>query len=121
MSGESNAPEGWSTVTPRIVCADTRALLGFLQEVFGAAGTYEAERPTVVTIGDSRIMVSTTDQRDLTAAFLYVYVDSADDVFQRAIARGATALEEPVDVHYGERRCMFDDPWGNTWQVAHLL
>ena len=55
MASEDNVLEGWSTVTPRMICTDTRALLGFLEHVFGAEGTYERDRPTVVRIGDSNL------------------------------------------------------------------
>jgi uncharacterized glyoxalase superfamily protein PhnB len=51
-------------------------------------------------------------------AFLYVYVDDADDVYLRALRAGATSLEEPSDTPYGDRRGMVQDRWGNTWQIA---
>ena len=28
------------------------------------------------------------------------------------------SLEEPSDMHYGDRRGMVKDEWGNTWQIA---
>lgn len=121
MATLTHAPNGWSTVTPRVVCSDTLSLLDFLKAVFRAETTYEPDRPSLARIGDSQIMVSTTDERPLVSAFLYVYVQNADDIFQRALDSGATPLEEPLDTHYGERRCMFEDHWGNTWQVANLL
>jgi uncharacterized glyoxalase superfamily protein PhnB len=31
---------------------------------------------------------------------------------------GARSLEEPFDTPYGDRRCMIEDKWGNTWQIA---
>ncbi|HSF14553.1 MAG TPA: VOC family protein [Vicinamibacteria bacterium] len=54
-------------------------------------------------------------------AFLYVYVDDADGTYERAIQAGATSLEEPSDVPYGDRRAMVRDAWGNTWQIAAHL
>jgi len=51
-------------------------------------------------------------------AFLYVYVEDADDTYRRALQAGATALEEPSDMPYGDRRGMVKDEWGNTWQIA---
>ena len=116
----SVAPSGWNTVTPRIVCTDTAALLDFLRTVFDAEGDYEPGRPSVAKIGDSQIMISTTDERPLTAAFLYVYVADADATFKKAVDAGAEVIEAPVLTPYGDRRWMFDDPWGNTWQVANL-
>lgn len=35
-----------------------------------------------------------------------------------ALNAGARSLEEPSDMPYGDRRCMVEDKWGNTWQIA---
>ncbi len=59
--------------------------------------------------------------RDRFPAFLYVYVDDADAAYRRALAAGAVALEEPFDTPYGDRRAMVRDPFGNVWQIAHVL
>jgi uncharacterized glyoxalase superfamily protein PhnB len=48
-----------------------------------------------------------------------VYVDDADDTFQRAVDAGAQVLEEPLDTPYGDRRAIVRDPFGNTLQIAH--
>jgi uncharacterized glyoxalase superfamily protein PhnB len=63
-------------------------------------------------------MISGTEARAATPAFLYVYVDDADATYRRAVAAGARSLEEPVDMPYGDRRAMVEDGWGNTWQIA---
>jgi uncharacterized glyoxalase superfamily protein PhnB len=111
-------PEGWHSVAPRIVAHGARELVAFLHEVFGASGGYESERPTVVRIGDSPVMVSEAGARAPAPAFLYVYVADVDAVFRRAVDAGAMVLEPPLDTPYGDRRCMLEDRWGNTWQIA---
>jgi PhnB protein len=111
-------PEGWHTVTPRIVVHDARQLVEFLRQVFGATGDYRPDRPSVMTIGDSVAMISDSGIRRPMPAFLYVYVDDTDKTYRRAIDAGARALEEPSDMPYGDRRCMVEDKWGNTWQIA---
>jgi uncharacterized glyoxalase superfamily protein PhnB len=50
--------------------------------------------------------------------YIYVYVQDADETYQRAIAAGATSIEEPADMPYGDRRATVRDPWENTWQIA---
>src|SRR6266496_3863224 len=85
------APEGWHTVTPRIVAHEARDLVEFLKQVFGATGEYRQARPSEVRIGDSLIMISDA---------------------------GARALEAPSVTPYGDRRCMVEDKWGSTWQIA---
>ena len=114
-------PEGWSTLTPRIVVRDAEKLVEFLRQVFGATGDYRPDRPSVVKIGDSMVMVSDAGIRDPMPAFLYVYVDDTDGTYRRALQAGARSLEEPLDVPYGDRRGMVQDEWGNTWQIATYL
>jgi PhnB protein len=114
----SAAPAGWHTVTPRIVARNAKGLVGFLCDVFGAGGKYESASPSVITIGDSKLMVSEAGERKPSAAFLYVYVHDPDAVYRRALAHGAASIEEPLETPYGDRRCMIEDRWGNTWQIA---
>jgi len=111
-------PPGWHTVTPRIVAHDAKQLVEFLQHVFGATGEYRQDRPSEVRIGDSLVMVSDADVRSPMIAFLYVYVDDTDATYRRALEAGARSLEEPSEMPYGDRRCMVEDRWGNTWQIA---
>jgi uncharacterized glyoxalase superfamily protein PhnB len=111
--------EGWPTVTPRIFTPDVAGVVGFLKTVFDADGACRAEGPAEMRIGDSTIMVSDGGgEREPTAAFLYVYVQDADETYRRAIAAGAKSVEEAIDMPYGDRRAMVRDPWGNTWQIA---
>jgi uncharacterized glyoxalase superfamily protein PhnB len=111
--------EGWHTLTPRIIVADVSGLVTFIRDVFDARGELETEQPTFLQIGDSLLMVSDGDgQRDAVPAFLYVHVADCDSVFARAVAAGATCIEEPEDQPYGDRRAMVRDAWGNLWQIA---
>ena len=64
-------------------------------------------------------MVSSAGDRELFPAFLYVYVDDADNVYRRALSAGAISLEAPLDTPYGDRRAMVRDPLGNVFQIAH--
>jgi PhnB protein len=111
-------PEGWHTVTPRIVVRNPDGLVAFLRDVFGASGDVHLERPAEMRIGDSVVMISGDRYRDPVPAFLHVYVDDADATYRRALAAGATSLEEPADTPYGDRRGMVRDEWGNMWQIA---
>jgi uncharacterized glyoxalase superfamily protein PhnB len=112
-------PKGWPTVTPRIFTEDVAGMVGFLKAVFGADGARRAEGPAEMRIGDSVILVSDGGgEREPTTAFLYVYVQDADESYRRAIAAGAEPVEEATDMPYGDRRATVRDPWGNTWQIA---
>ena len=114
-------PDGYHTLTPRLVVADVEAQVALLRSVFGATGEAVAGRPAELRIGDSLVMVSGSAERDAFPAFLYVYVDDADSTFERAIDAGATVIEEPRDTPYGDRRAMVRDPFGNVFQIAHQL
>jgi len=112
-------PDGYHTLTPRLVVADVEAQVALLRAVFGATGEAVAGRPAELRIGDSLVMVSGSAERDAFPAFLYVYVDDAESAFERAVAAGCAVVEAPLDTPYGDRRAMVRDPFGNVFQIAH--
>lgn len=111
-------PEGWPRVTPRLFVEDVPACVAFLKHVFAAAGEVPDDRPTVLEIGESKIMVSASGPREANPSCLYVYVPDVDDAYRRALSSGASVLEEPADLPWGDRRAIVRDPWGNDWQIA---
>jgi uncharacterized glyoxalase superfamily protein PhnB len=111
-------PEGWHSVTPRLVVHDAAKLVDFLKQAFDATGEFRTDIPSEIRIGDSLVMVSSVGPRDPMPAFLYLYVDDIDATYRRALEAGAVSLEEPQDMPYGDRRGMIKDPCGNIWQVA---
>jgi PhnB protein len=118
----SFAPAGWHSVTSRLFVADPDALIAFLTTVFDATGEHAAGAPAEMRIGDSIVMVSDGGElRSPTSSCLYVYVEDADATFARAVAAGAEVIEAPLDTHYGDRRAMVRDHWGNDWQIATRL
>jgi uncharacterized glyoxalase superfamily protein PhnB len=118
MTKTQYIPEGWPAVTPRIVVDEPEALVAFVKHVFDATGSFNPERPSELRIGDSMLMISGSGDRNQIPAFLYVYVEDADQTYRRALDDGATSIEDPSDLPYGDRRAMVRDRWGNTWQIA---
>jgi len=112
-------PPGYHSVTPRMVVSDAAGAVEFLRATFDAVGEVEVGRPAEVRIGDSLVMVTPADERELFPAFLYVYVEDADLVYRRALDAGAVSVEAPLDTPYGDRRAMVRDPFGNVFQIAH--
>ena len=49
---------------------------------------------------------------------IYLYVDDADDVYQKALKAGGTSVMEPADQFYGDRNGGVRDPLGNLWWIA---
>lgn len=112
-------PDGWPTVVPRMFVDDVGSVVAFLKLVFGASGEVGPTAPAEMWIGESLIMVSDGGgARQARPTFLYVYVENADETYQRALAAGALAIEKPADMPYGDRRATVQDPWGNVWQIA---
>jgi PhnB protein len=118
MRRAKSTPDGWHSVTPRLVVHDPALLVRFLKSTFDADGEYAAKAPSQMKIGDSIVMVSAAGVRDANPSFLYVYVDDVDATYRRALQAGAASIEEPQDVPYGDRRAMVKDPCGNDWQIA---
>src|SRR5260221_552651 len=100
-------PDGWHTVTPRIITAKPDELVRFVKEVFRGQGEFHVNRPAEIRIGDSIIMISNGDGlRKPVSAFLYVYVENVDETYQGAVKAGAESLEIPSAFLSGKRRAM---------------
>ena len=124
----SPIPRGFRTVTPYLIASDGPALLEFAKQVFaaeeifrtvGAAGGLHAE----VRIGDSMVMMGgAIPGKDFHFApnrhALHIYVEDADAVSKKALAAGATLIDEIRDQEYGERSAHVQDPAGNFWYIA---
>ena len=126
-SGRPAVREGFRTVTPYIVVRDVPALIDFTVRTFGASergrtsggGGIHAE----VEIGDSKLMIGGGSPEqpwsgEPRPTAFHVYVPNVDAVFERALQAGATALQEPAEMPYGERGGGVKDAFGNVWYIA---
>lgn len=95
ISGDAHIPLGRPPVIPRLSVADPSKCVSFLQEVFGAQGAFETDRPSEMRVGESLIMVGSVIERQPTNSFLYAYVADIDQAFEKALALGAKPLEQP--------------------------
>jgi PhnB protein len=111
-------PEGWHTVTPRLFVQNAAKLVDFLKYAFEARGTFRDDGPSEIHIGDSIVMVGEVGVREAMPAFLHLYLEDTDAAYRRAVEVGATVIEEPADMFYGDRRATIKDPFGNIWQIA---
>ena len=126
-------PEGYPRVTPYLIVDGASAAIDFYSSVLGATERMRMSAPedkvghAELEIGDSVIMLADEspemDARSPktvggTPVSLHVYVEDADDAFERALAAGAKALQPIEDKFYGDRSGSFEDPFGHRWHVA---
>lgn len=120
--------EGFQTVTPYLVVPQGAELIEFLKQAFGAEETFRANTPggfhAELRVGDSMLMVGGVTgggaSRPPSLATLHYYVESPDEVYERALRLGATSMFAPSE-NYGERFAGIQDPSGNLWVIARRL
>jgi PhnB protein len=126
-SGVNPVPRGFRMVTPYLVAADGLALLEFTKQGLGAEELERVVMPTgvhaEVQIGDTRLMMGgglagKKFPGTLQPNALHIYVEDTDEVTTRAVAAGATLIDEPRDQEYGERSSTIKDEAGNYWYIA---
>lgn len=118
-------PDGYHTVTPYIMSANVAQLLDFVRDAFHAKETHRMSLPDGAVmhaefqIGDSMLMAGQSrDEWKAMPTSLYLYVENVDEVYGRALAAGATSIDEPSDKAYGDRGCGVKDAHGNVWWIA---
>jgi PhnB protein len=120
-----NIPKGHQAVMPYLMMDDAAAFINFIKTVFGAEMTHEGTRDDIVghceaRINGSTIMFSNSRGEWKSAtANLFVYVEDADETYQKALAMGSAVVMEMADQDYG-RSGGFSDPHGNVWWVTSV-
>jgi len=117
--------ETYRTVTPYLVVNDADAELKFLTAAFGATeqSCQRSQNNSVVhaeiKIGDSLIMMGqASEQWKAKAASLYLWVPNVDELYEKALAAGATSESAPEDKPYGHRNAGVVDACGITWWIG---
>ena len=128
-------PEGYHTVTPTLVVNGAAEAIEFYTRAFGAVELFRMPAPdgqklwhAEIQIGDSRLMLSdefpemcgTRSPKTLggTPVGIYLYVEDADAVVQRAVNAGATVVMPLTDMFWGDRFGTILDPFGHQWSIA---
>lgn len=119
-------PDGYSSVSPYLVVSGPQGVIDFIVEVFGGTALRRYEMPdgsimhAEVQIDDTVIMLGEAGgDWPADPASMHVYVEDVDVTYQRALASGATPVQDP-DRREGDpdRRGGVKDPAGNTWWIA---
>ena len=126
-------PEDMHSLTPHLVCKNALDAIAFYKRAFGATDAGVMLTPdgklmhAMLRIGDSAVMLM-EENKDWGAlgptmlggspVTLHMYVNNCDESFAKAVAAGATAKMEPVDMFWGDRYGVLTDPYGHNWAIA---
>ena len=56
-----------------------------------------------------------------TTTMIGIFVEDVDGLFQKAIAHGATVIQQPKDYEYVYRQGEFKDPFGHCWLIQKKI
>ncbi len=126
-------PDGYTTLTPFLVCSPAAEAIDFYVAVFGAAVVERMDGPdgsvvhAELDLGAGRLqlgdpnpqygLVAPARDRDGSSSSTCIYVPDVDAVFAAATAAGATVREEPSTFVTGDRFCSVIDPFGHRWAI----
>ncbi|GAO41264.1 VOC family protein [Flavihumibacter petaseus] len=122
-----NIPTTHNTLMPCLTLDNAEAFEGFLQSVFGGDLHYKSLREDGKSImhaefridGQTIMYSQKSEQWPVRTGDFFIYVDNADQSFQKALNAGATVIMEPADQSYG-RSGGIKDPFGNSWWITSL-
>jgi PhnB protein len=123
-----------SAVTPYLIVAGAPAAIDWYRDVFGAEELSRATggaRQVVhaeLRIGSSSIFIGDehANYEDIhgpmrvggTPVYLDVETDAVAELFERALAAGATAIRQPTSADMPIQSAKFRDPFGHIWLVT---
>jgi PhnB protein len=120
MTIRDGKPDGYTTLTPFLVCQPAAAAIEFYTAVFGASLVSRMDGPgdTVMhgelALGDGRLQLSDPMDEyglvppsgaaaDRVSSSTCIYVSDVDAVFELAVEHGATVREKPSTFVTGDR------------------
>jgi len=132
---KSPIPEGFHTVTPQLILDNAAEAIDWYRKGLGAEELGRAVGPdgkilhAELRIGTSRIMVNDAmmgakgpKAMGGSPISLWIYVEDADSLFNRAVAAGGRVPPGPMgamaDQFWGDRCGTFIDPAGHRWTIA---
>jgi uncharacterized glyoxalase superfamily protein PhnB len=121
-------PDGYTTVTPWLISADTTKLFAFLAAAFDGVELARVANPdgsighAEIRIGDAVVMAfDAPDGTSAVPAFLRLFLPDARIAFARAIQAGATEVTKPTLLAFGDRVARIRDPLGNIWWLQQRV
>lgn len=118
-------PAGYTSVAPYLIVAGASATIDFLEEVFDATELRRFADPdgkvmhAEVRLDDTVVMLGDANEGWPPApAHVHVYVSDVDATYARALAAGATSVQEPVRKQDEDKRGGVKDDGGTTWWIS---
>jgi PhnB protein len=129
-------PEGYSTLSPHLICRGAARAIDFYKAAFGAEELTRYSAPdghiacAELRIGDSNFAIAdeNTEWNNFspehlggTAVQVNFYTDDAYGVEKRALKAGAESIYPVTDHFYGERQGRIRDPFGHQWLISQRI
>lgn len=118
-------PNNYSTVSPYLIVNGASATIDFLKHVFGAVELRRFPDETgklmhaEVRLDDTVVMLADGNEGwPPIPSQVHVYVSNVDETYRRALAAGATSVQEPVKKEDEDKRGGVKDAGGTTWWIA---
>lgn len=127
-------PDGYHTVTPTLTVRGALDAIEFYKKAFGAHEIMRFPSPDGKTIMHAEIKIGTSiimlndeipQMKCLSpqsvggaTSGIFLYVENADEVFNKAVAAGAKPQMPMMDAFWGDRFGSLVDPFGQVWSIA---
>jgi PhnB protein len=131
MSPVKAIPSGFHTITPSLTCKDAASAIDLYKKIFGAQELMRMKTPdgskithAELKIGDSIIFVNdelgpqTASAPGGSRVSLFLYVEEADTIFNRAVEAGSKIAMALENQFWGDRFGSITDPYGHSWGIA---
>ena len=121
----SYKPAGYTSVAPYLIVPNAARTIEFLVQTFDAEPLRRFDRPgggimhAEVRIDDTVLMLADSTAQAPAAPYnVHIYVPDVDATYRRALAAGATSVQEPGRSEDPDRRGGVQDSGGVTWWIA---
>ncbi len=126
-------PAQYHTLTPFLSLRGAAPAIEFYKKAFGAEELYRMPGPggsvmhAELRIGDSVVMMGeeapemgapSPSTLGGSTSGLLIYVSDCDQAFERALKAGATTVQAPQDMFWGDRYGTLKDPFGHRWSIG---
>lgn len=121
-------PASHQSVMPYLLIENAQAFIDFAEKLFQGNLTYKAYREDGKTIMHAEVTIAgqvfmlaeaTADWQAQPGGF-FIYVEEADNVFNKALTLGAEEIMPMSDQSYG-RSGGVKDPFGNVWWITSVI